>query len=90
MWIRNNRIRDSTCANRDFPLQNSWELPIFAAEKKRKGQDMLELMMILGAAAIGLGVGLMSKQEPEKSYRPKKKNFFVRLGETGDPVHFSK
>jgi hypothetical protein len=51
---------------------------------------MTELMMILGAAAIGLGVGLMSKQEPEKSYRPKKKNFFVRLGETGDPVHFSK
>lgn len=31
-------------------------------------------MMILGAAAIGLGVGLMSKQEPEKSYRPKKKS----------------
>ena len=49
-------------------------LPIFAANKKRKGLDMLELMMILGATAIGLGVGLMSKQEPEKkSYTRKKK-----------------
>lgn len=36
---------------------------------------MLELiMMIIGAVAIGLGVGLMSKQEPEKKpWKPKKK-----------------
>ncbi len=44
---------------------------------------MLELMMILGAAAIGLGVGLMSKQEPKKKPYRRKKNFFVRWGETG-------
>lgn len=52
---------------------------------------MLELMMILTGVAIGLIVGLMSKQEPEqKPWKPKKKNFFVRLGESGDPVHFPK
>ena len=31
-------------------------------------------MMILGVAAIGLGFGLIIKQEPKKSYRPKKKS----------------
>ena len=34
---------------------------------------MIYLTMILGAIAIGLGVGRMSKQEPERSYRPPKK-----------------
>jgi len=65
-------------------------LPIFAAEKKRKGLSMTTLLSIIGGIAIGLGLGLMSKQEPEKPYKRKKKNFFIRLGETGDPVHFSK
>ena len=36
--------------------------------------------------AIGLGVGLMSKEEPKKTYKRKKKNFFVRLGE-GDVTY---
>ena len=51
---------------------------------------MTTLLSIIGGIAIGLGLGLMSKQEPEKPYKRKKKNFFIRLGETGDPVHFSK
>lgn len=47
--------------------------------------------MILGAIAIGLGIGLMnSESENPKKPRKSKKNFFVRLGETGDPVHFPK
>ena len=33
---------------------------------------MLELMMILTGAAIGLIVGLMSKQEPEKPQKTRK------------------
>lgn len=52
---------------------------------------MITFLMIIGAAMIGLGVGLMSKpSDTKKPYKPKKKNFFVRLGETGDPVHFPK
>lgn len=48
---------------------------------------MIYLAMILGAVAVGLGVGLMSKQEPEKKpWKPKKKNFFVRMGE-GDVTY---
>ena len=42
---------------------------------------MTTLLTIIAALAIGLGVGLMSKEEPKKSYKRKKKNFFVRLGE---------
>lgn len=38
-------------------------------------------MMILGAAAIGLGFGLIIKQEPKKKPWKRKKNFFVRMGE---------
>ncbi len=48
-------------------------MPKFAAEKKRKGQDMVYFVIIIIGCIIGLGVGLMSKQEPEKSYKPKKK-----------------
>jgi hypothetical protein len=56
-------------------LQNSRELPIFAAEKKRKGLSMTTLLSIIGGIAIGLGLGLMSKQEPEKKpWEPKKKS----------------
>jgi len=71
-------------------LQVCGFLPKFAAEKKRKGQDMVYFGIIITGCIIGLGLGLMSKQEPEKPYKRKKKNFFIRLGETGDPVHFSK
>ena len=47
---------------------------------------MTTFLMIIGAAMIGLGVGLMSKpSDTKKPYKPKKKNFFVRLGETGNP-----
>lgn len=52
---------------------------------------MTELLIILGACIIGLFVGLIAHNEnPKKPWKPKKKNFFERLGETGDPVHFSK
>ena len=50
---------------------------------------MMYLGIILTGCVIGLVVGLMSP-ESEKPYKRKKKNFFVRLGETGDPVHFPK
>ena len=51
---------------------------------------MTELLIILGACIIGLFVGLIARNEnPGESWKPKKKNFFERLGETGDPVHFS-
>ena len=60
-------------------------LRIFAVKKRRKGLDMTTLLMILGAMAIGLGVGLMDPGKPKNTYRRKKKNFFVRLGESGNP-----
>ena len=48
-------------------------------------------MMIIGiiiiACIIGLTVGLMDPAPPKKkSWKPKKKNFFVRLGE-GDVTY---
>ena len=61
--------------NRDFPLHISEIMPIFAVNKRR---------------IVGVVMMLSSDNSPKKSWRPKKKNFFVRLGETGDPVHFSK
>jgi len=65
-------------------LQDSREILKFAAEKKRKGQDMVYFGIIITGCIIGLVVGLMSKQEqPKKPWKPKKKNFFVRWGETG-------
>lgn len=47
---------------------------------------MTTFLMIIGAAMIGLGVGLMSpkREKPRKPWKPKKKNFFVRLGESGN------
>lgn len=48
---------------------------------------MTTLLSIIGGIAIGLGLGLMSKQEPEKKPRKRKKNFFVRLGESGNPKY---
>ena len=52
---------------------------------------MTTLLMILAAIAIGLGMGLMNPESTNpKKTRKSKKNFFVRLGETGDPVHFPK
>ena len=52
---------------------------------------MKGLLIILGACIIGLFIGLIDRNEtPKKPWKPKKKNFFERLGETGDPVHFSK
>lgn len=42
---------------------------------------MTTLLSIIGGIAIGLGLGLMSKQEPEKKPWKRKKNFFVRMGE---------
>lgn len=43
-------------------------------KKKRKGLSMATLLSIIGGIAIGLGLGLMSKQEPEKKpWKPKKK-----------------
>lgn len=53
---------------------------------------MMYILGILGTGMVIVGVVMMlsSDNSPKKSWRPKKKNFFVRLGETGDPVHFSK
>ena len=52
---------------------------------------MKGLLIILGVCIIGLFIGLIAHNEnPGESWKPKKKNFFERLGETGDPVHFSK
>jgi hypothetical protein len=66
-------------------------LLIFAVKKRRKGLDMTTLLMILAAISIGLGMGLMNPESTNpKKTRKSKKNFFVRLGETGDPVHFPK
>lgn len=49
---------------------------------------MTTLLMILGALAIGLGIGLMDPGKPKdkKPWKPKKKNFFVRMGE-GDVTY---
>lgn len=50
---------------------------------------MTTLMMIFGGVLIGVGLGLMSDSTPpkKKPWKPKKKNFFVRLGESGNPKH---
>lgn len=44
---------------------------------------MTTLLMILAAIAIGLGMGLMNPEstKPKKPWKPKKKNWFVRMGE---------
>lgn len=49
---------------------------------------MTTLLMILAAIAIGLGMGLMNPEstKPKKPWKPKKKNFFVRMGE-GDVTY---
>jgi len=50
---------------------------------------MTTLMMILGGVLIGLGVGLMSSTPPNKKpWKPKKKNFFVRVGEQLDDEYY--
>lgn len=82
--LRHNR--DSRHGNRDFPLQISRIIPIFAVNKRRKELDMTTLMMILGACMVGLGIGLMDPgKRTSRTRKPKKKNFFVRLGESGNP-----
>lgn len=44
--------------------------------------------MILGACMIGLGLDMMtSRSKKPKKPRKSKKNFFVRLGETGNPKY---
>jgi len=50
---------------------------------------MTTLLSIIVGIAIGLGLGLMNKESinPKKPYKPKKKNFFVRLGESGNPKY---
>lgn len=51
---------------------------------------MMYLAMILGAIVIGLGIGLMNSESenPKKPWKPKKKNFFVRWGETGGKYYW--
>lgn len=61
-------------------------MPKFAAEKKRKGQDMVYFGIIITGCIIGLGLGLMNKQNTEKKPWKPKKNFFVRMGE-GDVTY---
>ena len=49
---------------------------------------MTYLVMILGGCLIGLVVGLMDPGKPKtkKPWKPKKKNFFVKMGE-GDVTY---
>ena len=47
---------------------------------------MTTLLMILGGCVIGLVIGLMDPAPPKKPRKPKKKNFFVRMGE-GDVTY---
>ena len=49
---------------------------------------MTYLVMILGGCVIGLVVGLMDPGKPKtkKPWKPKKKNFFVKMGE-GDVTY---
>ena len=51
---------------------------------------MMYLAMILGAIAIGLGLDMMTSRskKPKKPWKPKKKNFFVRWGETGGKYYW--
>ena len=46
---------------------------------------MKALLTILGGCVVGLILGLidLNGQKPVRKYKPKKKNFFVRWGETG-------
>lgn len=71
-------------------MQISQRLLIFAVKKRRKELDMTTLLMILGACMIGLGMGLMNpeSEKPKKPWKPKKKNFFVRWGETGGKYYW--
>ena len=53
---------------------------------------MSTLMMIFGGALFGaiaaLISGLISPKDTEpQKWKPKKKNFFVRLGESGNPKY---
>jgi hypothetical protein len=49
---------------------------------------MTTLLMILGGCLVGLVIGLMNPTPPKKKpWKPKKKNFFVRLGESGNPKY---
>ena len=50
---------------------------------------MVYLAMILAGCVIGLVVGLMNpeSEKPKRPYKRKKKNFFVRLGESGNPKY---
>ena len=79
-------FREKSFRNRDFPLQVSYKLLIFAARTIRKELDMTTLLMILGGCVIGLVIGLMDPAPPKKPRKPKKKNFFVRMGE-GDVTY---
>ena len=48
------------------------------------------LLTIFGFCLIGLGVGLMfgnKKPETKKPWKPKKKNWFIRLSESGNPKY---
>jgi len=51
---------------------------------------MVEVLIIIGSITLTALLFGIPKSKLEKPSKRKKKNFFVRLGETGDPVHFSK
>ena len=51
---------------------------------------MTAILIIIGSIALTALLFGIPKSKPEKPSKRKKKNFFVRLGETGDPVHFPK
>ena len=62
-------------------------MPKFAAEKKRKGQDMVYFGIIIIGCIIGLIGGLMRDEEPKKyyklkKYKPKKRNSTTYPGYT--------
>lgn len=50
---------------------------------------MFGVIFVLGAV-VAIIKADPANEGSKKTWKPKKKNFFVRLGETGDPVHFPK
>ena len=50
---------------------------------------MIYIFGIIFFVGVVLAI-IRAEPEEKKPRKPKKKNFFERLGETGDPVHFSK
>ena len=56
-------------------------------KKRRKELDMTTLLIIIGSVVTtALLLGIPKSSKSKKPWRPKKKNFFVRMGE-GDVTY---